>query len=600
MNKSLAFTIYTQNIDSFKQQLTLLKTKRTRIAWLRFLIFIITILAVTETWHNALWVIIVIAVAGISGFLYVVSIDADSKEKIFNLEKLIQINIEEINILQHNYLYREHGNAFAPSHHFYADDLDIVGKASLFQYISRCTAEKSKQLLVNNLLKPSSKENILLKQAAVKELTSKIYWRQQLYAYGMANPLSSSTEERIKEWLKQSQIFTQTWWQWVAFLFPFISLSTVVLYLTDILDATFFYSLVFIFFVFAFSLSKKISATWLLLSRIVPQVNTLYYQLNHLEKETFNNEFISTLKKELQNKIGVTASKEILLLKHILDRFDVRLNVLVFYFLNTFLLWDLWLTLALNEWKTKNRESTLNWFNVVAEIEVVSSFASLAFNQPHWCFPVISDEFFTLNAKNIGHPLIAANKRMDNSFVMNGKGRIALITGSNMAGKSTFLRTLGVNTVLALMGAPVCAEAFTVSCVQLISSMRIEDNLAENTSTFYAELKKLQTIIEAVNRKERIFILLDEILRGTNSFDRHTGSKALIKQLLQQEAVAIIATHDVELASLQNDFPVAITNYHFDVQVTNDELFFDYKLKSGICKSLNASILMKKIGINIS
>jgi DNA mismatch repair ATPase MutS len=168
-----------------------------------------------------------------------------------------------------------------------------------------------------------------------------------------------------------------------------------------------------------------------------------------------------------------------------------------------------------------------------------------------------------------------------------------------MAGKSTFLRSVGVNMVLACMGAPVCAKQLTVSPLRVMSSMRIKDNLEESTSTFYAELKKLKQIIDAVNNNEPVFILLDEILRGTNSNDRHTGSKALIKQLLQHKATGILATHDLELANLANDYPTTVHNYHFDVQVYADELYFDYKLKRGICRSMNASILMKKIGIEL-
>ena len=174
-----------------------------------------------------------------------------------------------------------------------------------------------------------------------------------------------------------------------------------------------------------------------------------------------------------------------------------------------------------------------------------------------------------------------------------------LITGSNMAGKSTYLRSLGINVVLAMAGAPVCAESFTLSPVQIISSMRISDNLEESTSTFYAELKKLKTVIDLVNEGAKVFILLDEILRGTNSLDRHTGSVALLKQLIKKHAAGIIATHDVELAQLKETFPHNILNYHFDAQVSNDELYFDYKLKTGVCESLNASILMKKIGIEL-
>jgi DNA mismatch repair ATPase MutS len=168
-----------------------------------------------------------------------------------------------------------------------------------------------------------------------------------------------------------------------------------------------------------------------------------------------------------------------------------------------------------------------------------------------------------------------------------------------MAGKSTFLRSAGINVVLAMMGSPVCAAELTVSNMKVISSMRVSDNLEENTSTFYAELKKLKHIIDAVKKHEKVFLLLDEILRGTNSADRHTGSKAFIKQLVKEKAFALVATHDLELTKLADEFPADIHNYHFDVQVKGDELYFDYFLKEGICTSMNASLLMKKIGIEL-
>ena len=283
-----------------------------------------------------------------------------------------------------------------------------------------------------------------------------------------------------------------------------------------------------------------------------------------------------------------------------MNRFDARLNVFAFFFLNSFLLWDLRQLLALNKWKQTHKESVTHWFAAISQMEVLCSLASLAFNQPHWCFPEIAEDHFTLIGKDFGHPLIMPAKRIDNTFSSMGTAKVALITGSNMGGKSTFLRSIGVNAVLAMMGSPVCAASFTISPVKLMSSMRIADNLAENTSTFYAELKKLKQIIEAVDQKEKVFILLDEIFRGTNSLDRHTGSIALIKQLIRQNAVAVIATHDVELTRLKDEYTQSISNYHFNVQVDkNDELFFDFKLKSGICQSMNATILMRKIGIDM-
>jgi DNA mismatch repair ATPase MutS len=333
------------------------------------------------------------------------------------------------------------------------------------------------------------------------------------------------------------------------------------------------------------------------LSNIEPEVNTIQQQLKQIETIPAASSLLNSYKSVLvSEKNGSESIRE---LKMILQRFEFRLNVLVFLFLNTFLLWDVRQVNSLNKWKKKNSKSVPNWFSILANIEVINTLATLTFNHPDWVFPTINESHFTLSGEQIGHPLIDAKKRVHNSFAIKGTGKIGMITGSNMAGKSTFLRSIAVNLVLAQTGAPVCAKAFTFSPVHLYSSMRIADNLAENTSTFYAELKKLKSIIDKVKDHDKIFILLDEILRGTNSLDRHTGSEALIRQLIREDAVAVIATHDVELGSLEIEHSNAITNYHFDVQVEGEELYFDYKLKRGICQSMNASLLMKKIGIEI-
>jgi DNA mismatch repair ATPase MutS len=317
-----------------------------------------------------------------------------------------------------------------------------------------------------------------------------------------------------------------------------------------------------------------------------------------IEKEKFASSFLQSLQRTLKPEGYDSASESIRVFHSILKKFEYRLNWVVFLFLNSFLLWDLRQMISLNEWKIKNQSRLNDHFHVIAEMEVGISLASLVHNEPEWCFPDVDDKYFHFAAKAIGHPLIHSESRITNDFAMDGTGKIAVITGSNMAGKSTFLRSLGINTVLALMGAPVCARRLTMSKLKLISSMRVADNLAENTSTFYAELKKLQHIIESVNRKEEVFILLDEVLRGTNSTDRHKGTQALLRQLLQSRAVAVIATHDTELALSESAANVSVINYHFDGRVVGDELYFDYIIKKGICESLNATALMKKIGIH--
>lgn len=337
---------------------------------------------------------------------------------------------------------------------------------------------------------------------------------------------------------------------------------------------------------------------YLLLNKIVPELETVQNSIRWIEGASFTSPLMTGLKNNFKTE-AYKASATIKKLKTILERFDYRLNPVVYVPLNTFLLWDLQQIMTLEKWKTGNNRHISAWFNALSNMEALITIATLSFNHPPWCYPSIRDEKDVFMAEDLGHPLIPAKKRVTNSFSTTGEKQLHLITGSNMAGKSTFLRSIGVNIVLAMMGAPTCSSQLKVSAVKVISSMRVNDNLEENTSTFYAELKKLKEIIDAVNNKEKVFLLLDEILRGTNSADLHTGSLALIKQLIHQNAAGLIATHDLELTKLSAEFPGHLHNYHFDAQVKNEELYFDYKLKRGICSSMNASLLMKKIGIDL-
>ena len=599
-NSSAAFTFYTNNIGSLNKILKQLKTKSSKIAWARFVLFIATVLGLRLLWGNSTMVIVAIAAAGLVGFLWMLSLSSNNKKKQNNTSFLIELNEQEIEILNNNYLHRFDGAIFKQPTHSYENDLDIFGKASLYQYLNRCTSEQGNMLLAQRLLAAQSSKFIVQQQEAVKELSTTMNWVQQFSAYGMANKITTSTEQKINNWLKEDNTsFKWQGWNWFIHIYSAITVASLVLYVVDIIPSGIFYPLTLVYFLFAFYQSKKVHNTYSQLGKIVDEVATLQVQLKWLEEANFSSKLLSTIQSIISRNNTTKASLQILHLKQILDRFDERLNVFLFFFLNSFLLWDARQMLALMKWKKSNKDLVHHWFHAIASTEVSISLATLYFNQPQFIFPTISNIHFEFTATDLGHPLIAENKRVTNSFTLNGTGKTALITGSNMGGKSTFLRSIGVNTVLALMGAPVCAKAFSISNIELMSSMRIADNLAESTSTFYAELKKIQSIIEAVKAQRKVFILLDEILRGTNSLDRHTGSKALIQQLIRQNAVAIIATHDVELANLENQFSNAIKNYHFDVQVANEELYFDYKLKQGICTSLNASILMKKIGIEM-
>jgi hypothetical protein len=591
---------YQQQLEKHSIRLAQLQKKRSNLGWLRLFIFIATTVLAYLIFKNFGTIGLLPSIIGLGLLLYLVSVDVANNAKIKNVRTLLQINEEELRVVDHQYTDRDEGSRFVPTGHAYANDLDIFGKASIYQWLSRCYTHQGRQLLAKNLLHPLSKELIFLRQEAIRELTSKIEWRQQWQAFSMQTTVTTDTEKRISLWADEKEKhFIHPAWKIVVVIYSIITLGSAIAAIAGYLSGNIFSSLFLLYFIFSTFLSRNNSKSYNYLNGIVKETTTLHNLVSWLEGEKFASPHLQNLQSSIKGSIGKSAGDEIRLLKIILDRFDLRSNIVGILFFNSFLLWDVRQMMALNNWRKRNKALLPKWFEAVAEMEVIHSLSTLHFNQPDWCFPTFTSSHFTLSGKRIGHPLLPGEQRVNNDFLINSTAKIGLITGSNMAGKSTFLRSLGVNIVLAQIGAPVCASSFLLSPVQLISSMRIADNLAENTSTFYAELKKLRTIIELVKEHSHLFILLDEILRGTNSYDRHKGSAALIKQLIKEEAVAVIATHDVELAQIQTTYPLSIDNYHFDVEVEGEELYFDYKLKRGVCKSLNASILMKKIGIDL-
>jgi MutS domain V len=590
---------YKEQISNLSEEKKRQLRKKNQLAWLRFFSII---LAFTIAW--VLWpmgLILVVPACGlcISLFIYFLRQDITNNSAIENTDRLIIINQQELLILNHQFLQMPDGSNFQPANHSYTNDLDIFGRASLYQYINRTNSQQGNKKLADWLTEPSTEHIIIQRQDAAKELASKQQWRQQLQAYGIANPITIATEQKIAHWLlEKNQFLHKPIWKILKWALPAISLALLVLFLAGIINENRFFPAATIMMIIAFSISKLVMPAYAQLSKIAPELDTLSTSVLWIEKYESKSSYLLQLKKNFIHE-SEKASGKIKGLAGILERLDYRLNFIVFIPLNTFLFWDLQQIFALEKWKESNKQNISHWFDGVAEMESIATIGNITFNHPLWIFPKLSSSVAVFESTELGHPLIPIGKRITNDFSTKGVNRLNLVTGSNMAGKSTFLRSIGVNIVLAMMGSPVCAKSLTLSPMKVMSSMRISDNLEESTSTFYAELKKLKEIIEAVNRNEKIFLLLDEILRGTNSADRHTGSKSLIKQLIHHNAAGVLATHDLELAKLAQEFPANIENYHFDVQVAIDELFFDYKLKRGICQSMNASILMKKIGIEL-
>lgn len=590
---------YRKRIENLKTHLNSLLKQKQLLGWIRFGILAATGLVVWMFAAYGIFLAAAIFSTGLAIFLFAVRKDLANKEAIHHHERLISINEQELLYLQHSYTHQKDGEAFYKDEHPYAGDLDIFGRASLYQYINRTASQQGNQRLADWLLAPSNAATIQARQQAVQELIQNTNWRQELQAHGSSAIITIATQQKMEDWLKESnQFIHKKIWHIIRYVFPIVAIATLICFLFDVISYQIFLRSALVFTIVAFAITRIIVPLYRKLNKITEEMETLSKSIACIEQAAFHDPLLTSLKQQFftGNK---KASQQIFQLKNIFNRFDYRLNPVVFVPLNIFLLWDLQQVLQLEAWKQNNNQQINHWFDALAELEALSSLGTLAFNHPHWCFPIVKTDEPTFIAKQLGHPLIEAQKSVLNDFSTTGTEQINLITGSNMAGKSTFLRSIGVNMVLAAMGAPVCAKQLTVSPLKVMSSMRIKDNLEESTSTFYAELKKLKQIIDAVNNNEPVFILLDEILRGTNSNDRHTGSKALIKQLLHHQATGILATHDLELANLAHEFPASIHNYHFDVQVNADELYFDYKLKRGICQSMNASILMKKIGIEL-
>ncbi|KIC91354.1 MutS family DNA mismatch repair protein [Flavihumibacter sp. ZG627] len=591
---------YKEEESSSRMKKEELARQKNIIGWIRVGIFILGAVITWQSWKISIAAAFIGFAIAVAAFLWLLARSLNLSARISLLEQLINIHQEEQQIAEHHFTKRYNGHDLAPKSHAYAGDLDILGQASVFQYINRCTSEQGNRQLAKELLAPETTEEIMLRQKAAAEIALEPAWSTIFQATGISESVTLKTETRISEWMQQSSAFLpKRSWKLLAIIFPLISLGSLLFHIIGLLDASVFYLLVLVYVVIAFSITRKATPQYRILDKIVPELKTLSSSLLHIESSPFSAVKLRAIREKLIPANAPAASASIRLLEKILDRFDYRLNPLVFLFLNSFLLWDLRQILSLEKWKNDHGSDTSQWFQALAEMEMLNSLGRAAFNHPRWTFPTINAEHGRYHAISLGHPLIPEGKRVNNDFSTSGRPAISLITGSNMAGKSTFLRSMGVNQVLAMAGAPVCAHSLEVANMRIMSSMRIADNLEENASTFYAELSKLKSIIESVNAKEPVFLLLDEILRGTNSHDRHTGSRALLQQLVKQDACGMLATHDLALTELSNSFPDAISNYHFDVSVEGEELYFDYKLKPGICQSMNASILMKKIGIDL-
>jgi DNA mismatch repair ATPase MutS len=583
---------YSEKIKYLEIQISNLKRRITFFSMLRLIAFAAFAASVYLYIKQREDFFILSSVAFLVLFIWLIRISLNLKERQSLFDKLLFINKNELDIIENRPNQFNNGQQFL-THESYLDDLDIFGQSSLYHLLNRTTTSHGSTQLAGLLSKSLLiKKDIEESQDAIRVLSSQTGKRQLLTAQGLLHDENKGNLYSITEWLKtHSQLNHNIWLKVLRIVLPIYNIAAALYYLSeDHLPP----------------LLIGIAASSLLVGIYIKYINKQHKLIS--KKQEILDQYAAILKvfatidsgssKKLQD-LQATTSKAFLAMNRLSQLsafFDQRGNLLVATFFNMLFVYDLQCLLALEKWKEKYKDDFKEWISCVGDIECLNSLSTFAFNNPGYTYPLVTENKLQIETKQMAHPLIPEKERIPNDFEI-GSSTLQLITGSNMSGKTTFLRTIGVNLILAQCGAPVCATSFSFTPMNILSSIRVSDSLQEHTSYFMAELKKLQQIINHLQNGEPALVMIDEILRGTNSDDKTHGSEQFIRKLLQYKCVSLFATHDLSLSVLQNEFPGVVSNYCFESIIENGELYFDYKLQQGVAKNKNASFLMKKMGI---
>ncbi|SJN51512.1 MutS-related protein, family 1 [Sphingobacterium faecium PCAi_F2.5] len=537
-------------------------------------------------------------------FLFAFLVSRQSKlEKITAYQKaLLAVNLNEIDVENKGVNMYDNGAHLEDNKHPYSADLDIVGSHSLFELLNRSTTKMGLSVLGQWLLTDAKRDEIVKRQEAAAEIATDITWSQDFQAKLLSNLNQKLDVKSFLATYFQSADFSfgHSFMRLYVKLAPFLFIGAVIL--AVIIPAAAYIPVVIGLGHVFWSMANggKVSFFSSRIDKVGNLLDSYAASMELVENRTWK----ATRNQELQKQLNIQGSSDSVShafkkLGKLISNLDARNNMMVGTILNMIFLWDFKQVLAIVDWKAKYHVNILESFDTLAEVEALVSLGTWNRNHPDWTAPILLEQMDSpVEALDLAHPLISADKAIANTYT-NVDHQIALVTGSNMAGKSTFLRTVGINAVLAYAGAVVPATSFKLPIFHLISYMRIKDNLNESTSTFKAELDRMKFILETVAQRADSFFLIDEMLRGTNSVDKYLGSRAIIKKLIIENGKGMVATHDLQLSTLADEYPKIVKNYHFDIQVIQDEMLFDYKLKIGECKIFNASMLLKGIGVDV-
>ncbi|WP_368410166.1 DNA mismatch repair protein MutS [Clostridium sp.] len=496
----------------------------------------------------------------------------------------------------------DNGAEYIEDKHPFVSDIDIFGKSSLFQLINDTITKGGRDKLVKylKLNKLPNKIDIENRQEAIKELGSDIKWRQNLIVKGKRNFKLKKKEinelEIFLNWSKEKSnkgISKKI----IAYLFIILTFSSIVFSIIGYIRPTYILLVLMINFIVIKLLTRENKEDLVVFNEIKYTIKSYAEILNMIEKKEFKSSYLLNIKSKLKNNKGSSCGEEMKKLSNLLDWIGDSVGNAYYLIINLFIFSDVFIIDNVNEWREENREYLEGWLEVISDIDALSSISNLYFDFENWNFPKILEEK-EVKGKMIGHPLLG-EKAVRNNYSLSNNKKVTLITGSNMSGKSTFLRTIGLNLILSYIGAPTFSEEFECGIFNVYTCMRTKDNLEENISSFYAEILRIKILIEASKRGEKVFFLLDEIFKGTNSVDRHIGATELIKQLINSGAIGLVSTHDLELCDLEK-IDNRIENYNFREYYEDNKIKFDYKLRKGKSETQNAIHLMKLAGIEFN
>jgi DNA mismatch repair ATPase MutS len=592
MSSKELVVFYSQRKEAFSKQLAETTSQINGISNVRLIVALLFILFIYFGLTQDTGFFLILPVLAFA-FVYLIRTHSKLFDAKTHLQNLVTLNDEELRSLHGDISKLGTGSEFIDPHHPYTHDLDIFGAGSLYQWINRANTFIGKKKFADRISFPlQSEENILENQEAIKELSGKTDFRQDFQAAGKEIDEKPEDREQLLAWLKHPAfLFGKNGYRILLIVLPALTIGLLIAAFIDIRFRPFVILLAIFQWTFLGFHIKKVNAFHDYISRKKNILQKYALLLHYFQKQDLKTPLLKSFSEKATN-----ADVKVKQLASLVYALDARMNAMTSIFTNSFLLYDLQCIYRLEKWKEENSANLENWLNTVSEMEVLNSFSTFHFNHQSFTFPTVHSKL-NISAKQLGHPLIEPEECVANDFSIGDGPSVLIITGANMAGKSTFLRTIGINLILALNGSPVCAETFSCPVINLRTGMRTADSLKDHQSYFYAELDRLKGIMDELRRDIPLLILLDEILKGTNSTDKQSGSIALVKQLLPHPCLAIIATHDLALGALETEYPKKVKNYCFEANIENDQLSFDYKLKHGLATKMNATFLMKKMGI---